>query len=407
MKRLNLTCVCCLAFLSCGKPKSTVEGPRESPAKSAPKTSGKSESEKGESNAVEMSPEAQQRAGVVVTPAAIAPMTQYLQVTGSVQPMDSSVAHVRPLARGRLLEIRAKAGDRVAEGQVLAQIDNIEAGELIAQYNSARSELQKLRIQLAAQQRQVERNRRLAEIGASPKKDYESTLAEQQGMEEGIRAQESTVVGITARLHRFGINEIDGSTSPTSAIRAPFAGVVIHMDAAPGEIVEAGTELFTVANLSTVYVQAQVYEKDLGQVNAGQAVSITMNSYPGQHFSGRVVSISQMIDPQTRTAAVRCQVDNSTAKLKVDMLASIRFPTSTKRAALSVPTDALQTIDNKSVVFVQTSSTHFEVRPVEAGATSEVRTEIVRGLKDGELIVSHGAFAVKSVLLAKELGEKE
>jgi cobalt-zinc-cadmium efflux system membrane fusion protein len=407
MKRLDLICVCCLAFLSCGKPKSAVEGAQESQAKSAPKTSEKSQSEKGESNAVEMSSEAQQRAGVAVAPAAIVPMTQYLQVTGSVQPMDSSVAHVRPLARGRLLEIRAKAGDRVAEGQVLAQIDNIEAGELIAQYNSARSELQKLRIQLTAQQRQVERNRRLAEIGASPKKDYESTLAEQQGMEEGIRAQESTVAGINARLHRFGIDEIDGSTSPTSAIRAPFAGVVIHMDAAPGEIVEAGADLFTVANLSTVYVQAQVYEKDLGQVNVGQTVFITVDSYPGQPFTGRVVSISQLIDPQTRTAPVRCQVDNSAAKLKLDMLASIRFSTSTKRAALSVPADALQTIDNRPVVFVQTSPIHFEVRPVEAGAMSEGRTEIVRGLKDGEVVVSRGAFAVKSVLLAKELGEEK
>jgi hypothetical protein len=91
MNRLTVICVCCLAFLSCGKPKSAVEGQQESQGKNAPQTSGKGEGEKGESNAVEMNSEAQQRAGVAVTPAAIAPMTQYLQVTGSVQPMDSSL----------------------------------------------------------------------------------------------------------------------------------------------------------------------------------------------------------------------------------------------------------------------------------------------------------------------------
>ena len=154
-----------------------------------------------------MTPEAQQRSGIVVTVVASTPMTQHLQVTGTVQPIDSSIAHIRPPARGRLLEVLVKVGDRVTAGQVLAQLDNIEAGEISAQYNSARADLQRLKIQLAAQQRQVERNRRLAEIGAAPQKDYEFSLAEQQGMEESIRAQESTIAGLSARLRRFGISE--------------------------------------------------------------------------------------------------------------------------------------------------------------------------------------------------------
>jgi cobalt-zinc-cadmium efflux system membrane fusion protein len=260
---------------------------------------------------------------------------------------------------------------------------------------------------LAAHQRQVERNRRLAEIGASPQKDYEFSLAEQQGLEETIRGQESTIAAISARLRRFGINEADGSTTSATAIRAPFAGVIIHMDAAPGEVVDAGAELFSLADLSTVYVQAQVYEKDLGSVRVGQSASIATDSYSGQFFPGRVVSISDLIDPQTRTAAVRCQVANPDARLKLDMLAMVQFPTSAKRVSLSVSADAVQAIDNKPVVFAQTSPTHFEVRPVETGVTSEGQTEIVRGLKEGEQVVSRGAFAVKSVLLAKELGEKE
>ena len=179
------------------------------------------------------------------------------------------------------------------------------------------------------------------------------------------------------------------------------------MAAASGDVVESGAELFSVANLSTVYVQAQVYEKDLGQVRVGQPASITLDSYPAEHFTGSVASISDLIDPQTRTAAVRCQVANPNARLKLDMLATVQFPTSTKRATLSVPSDAVQTIEGKSVVFVRSSPSLFFVRQVETGVTSEGRTEIVRGVREGEPVVSRGAFAVKSVLLGKELGEEK
>jgi cobalt-zinc-cadmium efflux system membrane fusion protein len=404
MNRFLLGIVCCLGLAACGRQKSAAENQSEVQNK-AP--SGENEKSKTESNSVEMTSEAQQRAGVAVALVSALPMTQFLAVTGSVQPVDSSIAHVRPLARGRLQDVRVKLGDRVSSGQVLAQLDNIEAGEFIAQYNAARSERQRLRIQLAAQQRLVERTRRLAEIGAAPQKDYEFSLAEQQALEETIRGQESTIVAISARLRRFGINEADVGTSASTSIRAPFAGVITYMDAAPGEVVDGGAELFSVADLSTVYVQAQVYEKDLGSVRVGQSASIATDAYPGLQFPGRVVSVGDLIDPQTRTAAVRCQLPNPNARLKLDMFATIQFPTLTQRATLSVPADAVQTIENKTIVFAQISPTHFEVRPVETGVTGEGRTEILRGLKKDEKVVSRGAFAVKSVLLAKDLGEKE
>jgi len=400
MKRLVVVMLCGLGLLSCSKPK-----PERETKSEAPKQEEKEKS-KGEVETVEISPEAQQRSGIVVTAAASTPMTQQLQVTGTVQPMDSSIAHIRPPARGRLLGVLVKVGDRVTAGQVLAQLDNVEAGEISAQYNSARAELQRLKIQLGAQQRQVDRNRRLAEIGAVPQKDYEANLAEKQGMEEGIRAQESTVAGLNARLRRFGISE-EGNAPATTPIRAPFAGVIIHMATAPGDVVESGVELFSLANLSTVYVQAQVYEKDLGQVRVGQPAYITVDSYSGEHFTGRVVSISDLIDTQTRTAAVRCQVANPSARLKLDMLATVQLPTLMRRNTLSVPSDAVQMIDDKSVVFVRTSPSRFSIRHVETGVASEGRTEIVQGIKDGEPVVAKGAFAVKSVLLGKELGEEK
>ena len=402
MKSLSII-ICALVIVSCGKPK-TASGPEE---KSEATKTAQEEHEKGEAGAVEITPEAQQRGGIVVSMATATPMSQQLQTTGTVQAIDSRIAHIRPLTRGRLQDVLVKLGDHVMANQALAQLDNIEAGDIMTQYNTAQSELQRLKIQLAAQQRQVERNRRLAEIGAAPQKDYEFSLAEQQAQQESIRAQENTIAGLTARLRRLGITDAASSEAPITAIRAPFAGVIIRVAAAPGDVVESGSELFSVADLSTVYVQAQVYEKDLGQVHAGQTASISIDSYPGERFTGQVASISDVIDPQTRTATVRCQVANPGARLKLDMLASVQFPTAMKRSALSVPMDAVQDVEGKPTVFVRTSPSRFSVRQVETGSSGNGRIEILRGLKEGEPVVSKGAFAVKSVLLGKELKEEK
>lgn len=412
MKRFSFLIVCAVLMVSCGKPKTVSDHDEKAEAtKGGPehqeKEAGEKGEAKGEATTVEITPEAQQRSGIVVAPAATTPMTQQLQATGTVQAIDSRIAHVRPLTRGRLQDVLVKVGDRVAANQALAELDNIEAGEIMTQYNSAQAELQRLKIQLAAEQRQVERNRRLAEIGASPQKEYELSLAEQQGLQEGVRAQESTIAGLTARLRRLGITDPSGNPAPMTAIRSPFAGVIIRAAAAPGDVVEGGAELFSIADLSTVYVQAQVYEKDLGQVRIGQTASIAVDSYPREHFTGRVATISDLIDPQTRTVAVRCQVANPAGRLKLDMLATIEFPTSMKREALSVPTEAIQTVDDKPVVFVQTSPSQFSVRQVETGSTGDGRVEVIKGLKKGEPVVSKGAFAVKSVLLGKELKEEK
>jgi membrane fusion protein, heavy metal efflux system len=148
MKGLAFLMVCALGLLSCSKPKPERETKTEAPKQEA--TAEEKEKPKGNADTVEITPEAQQRSGIVVMAGASTPMSQHLQVTGTVQPIDGSIAHIRPPARGRLLEVLVKVGDRVSASQVVAQLDNVEAGEISAQYNSARAELQRFKIQLAA-----------------------------------------------------------------------------------------------------------------------------------------------------------------------------------------------------------------------------------------------------------------
>ncbi len=128
---------------------------------------------------------------MAVAPAAVTQLNEYLRATGTVQPIDSRIGVVGPLARGRIMEVRAKVGARVEAGQTLAVFDNIEAGELLSQEQSARADLERLKAQLIPATRQAERSRRLADIGAGAEKDYESSKAEKEGIEADIRSQQA------------------------------------------------------------------------------------------------------------------------------------------------------------------------------------------------------------------------
>jgi cobalt-zinc-cadmium efflux system membrane fusion protein len=394
MKRFFILSLCSALLLSgCNRKAAQKE---EGEPKTEPSNKG---------NLVEMSASAQQHVGMVVAPVAFTQLNEYLRATGTVQPIDSRIGVVGPLARGRIVEVRAKVGDRVDAGQTLAVFDNIEAGELLSQEQSARADLERLKAQSIPATRQAERSRRLADIGAGAEKDFESSNAEKEGIEANIRSQQALIDGIRQRLRRFGVSDDSPRGAFLTPLKAPFSGVVTKAQASPGDVVDAGRDLFTVADLSRVWVQAEVYEKDLGRIRIGQSAFITVDTYPNQSFEGKVAYISDVLDPQTRTARVRCEVANHDLRLKTDMFANVQLPTKFSKQATAVPASALQEVEGKNVVFIRHSATQFEKREVEKGVTINNQTEIVRGLKPGEPVVTQGAFHLKSILAGGELGE--
>ena len=391
MKMKSIVIAFCLLIAACSKTKP--EPMKEKEAKES-------------SALITMEEVAQKNVGLQVSPAKITQLVEYLQVTGTVQPMDNSVSQVRSSARGRLQDVLARVGDRVKKGQELARIDNLEAGELTAQLASVRAELQRQKVLLTLQSKQVERNRKLSEIGAAPTKDYEQSRAEYQAMEETVRAQEGILSGVGTRLRRFGGSDTDPNRPVITAITAPFDGIVIKTLASMGGVVEAGTELFTVADISHVWVQAEVYEKDLGRIQVGQMAIIHVDTYPDEPFAGKVTYISDVLDPQTRTAKIRCEVPNSKLLLKLDMFASVQLPTTYSRQALALPLGAIQQLDGKTVVFVRREATKFETREIKAGKTVSGQVEIVSGLHEGEPVATVGAFHLKAIVAGKGLGEE-
>jgi cobalt-zinc-cadmium efflux system membrane fusion protein len=284
-------------------------------------------------------------------------------------------------------------------------MDNVEATDIASQLAAARSELQRLKSQLAAVERQAERSRRLVDLGAAPQKEYEFSAAEKNALDANIRAQESTISGLTTQLHRFGVTDPKPGQSVTTTITAPFSGVVTKASAAPGQVIDPEDQLFEIADLSHVWVQAEVYEKDLGRVQVGQNAVIEVETYPDERFAARVTYISDVLDPQTRTARVRCEVPNPGIRLKVDMFATVQVPTKFNRTAIAVPQAAIQQVEQSAVVFVRRTDTSFEARRVQTGNSVSGAVEVVSGLREGEPIVIEGAFHLKSIIAGQELGE--
>ena len=358
-----------------------------------------------EANVVELAVEAQRRAGIEVAPLAMGAADAKVLLTGSVQPIDSKVSEIRPLARGRVIQVNVKLGDRVQGGQVLAQFDNIEAGELASQHASALAELQRLKVQQANAQRQAERSRSLVSIGAVPAKDAENGEAEVRVISESIRAQEATTTGLASRLSRFGVQPGADPGNATASIRAPFPGLIVKLNVAPGTVIDPTMPLFSIADLSSVYVEAQVFEKDLGRIRIGQHPQVRFEAYPGATFTGRVVSIRDILDPRTRTAGVRIEMPNPTNKLRMEMFASVELPTLGTHAAMTVPSEAVQTLNRRPVVFIKQDALHFAAREVVT-AGEGLTKEIVSGVKEGEPVVVKGAYQLKSVFLSRQTGEE-
>lgn len=367
---------------------------------------------------VELSQAAQKNAGMVLTRVDTQRLPTTIDVTGSVAPDEARVAHIRPLARGLVEQVWVRLGDRVTAGQPLATYDNIQLGELVGEYLSAKAVLRQAEADVDVKRQMAERGRELIKIEAVARQTLDLREAELKNAEAAVARDQASVSRVEEQLHRFGLTDADlARLSPTegtsphrdashAVLRAPFAGVVTKYDVAPGELVESERELFTVTDLSTVWVLADVYEKDLTKVRSGTEVLVRLDAYVGRTFPGRVTYIGDSIDPQTRTAKARVVVTNTGTLLKLDMFAKVTIPTAEQRDVLAVPVAAVQQIDNQSVVFVQLAPDRFIRRNVELGVTAGDLVEVRSGLKPGEMVVGAGSFHMKSALLSDRAGDE-
>lgn len=345
-------------------------------------------------------------------------MGRTIEMTGTVGANESRRAHIRPLARGRIHEVYVQLGDHVRAGQPLLQYDNVELGEAQGEYVAALAEIEKSRSETEVARRSFERARSLVELGAIAAAELQKREAEFRNSMAETERRKARAALIEEKLHRFGMTDAEiqklgpdakadyHRESSHNVLRAPFNGVITEFNAAPGETIDPEDQVMLITDLSVVWVQADVYEKDLRLVREGTMAEVRVEAQPGRVFPGKITYVGDVLDPQTRTAKVRVEVDNPDRLLRLEMFAMVRIPTQERRAALMIPLESVHEIDRQTVAFVKRPE-GFEQRSVNLGERADGWIEIIGGLSKGEQVVTEGSFLLKSEAMKSQMGGHE
>jgi len=341
-------------------------------------------------------------------------VTRPVRTTGTIGPNEARVARVRPLARGRILSVSVRIGDFVKKGQELMRYDNVELGEAVGQYLRAAVQGEKARTEAAVAKRALERAQKLVDLGGIARMELDKREAEAKNAEASIGAARAEQALWGQKLYRFGLTEReiealrDGTLHRESSVvvtRAPFEGIVLKMSAAEGETIQPETLLFEVVDTSTVWVQADLAEQDLGRVRLGDRAAVLLEAYPDRQFPCRVTYVGDTVDPDSRMPKMRCEAGNADRRMKLDMFATLLLAGRAESPALMAPAAAVQRLEGKTMAFVREEETEFEMRTVVTGLAVDGWVEILAGLKKGETVVTRGSFVLKAEHSKAELGE--
>ncbi len=344
---------------------------------------------------IRLSAEAAQNARIKIEPVGekvVGADVTGVPVVGTVQPNTYRSTPVVSLVGGVVRRVNAELGQNVRQGQTLAMVFSDDLAKAQSEYLSTIAELEE-------HHKHHSRTMKLVEIGAASREELEQATTK-------LRSAEATVASQRQRLLLLGlpaqrIDQLKSSAQVTSEISlsAPVSGTVISRGVNPGEVIAADKELLRVSDLSTVWVIAQVYEKDLGQIRIGSGASVTSDAYPGRVLRGQVSYIDPAIDQTTRTAQVRVELANPRQLLKIGMFVNVAFATlgGSESTVPIVPKSAVQNIGNQQVVFVAAREENvFVMRPVRLAAESNAFFAVQEGLTVGDQIVTDGSFLLRA-----------
>jgi len=352
----------------------------------------------------------QKRAGIQVASVIIKSMPRTLTVSGQVAMDEKHTNHIGALADGRVETVLVLPGEAIRRGQTLATIHSHTVHETVAALTQAYAALnrQKSAVSFAVQAK--DRYSRLYEIQAA-------SLEEKQRSEQNLsQAQkdfsDAQATLIAEREHLAEILQVaPESLQPDTLyqrelvpVRSPADGVLIARNITVGQVVTTGDELFVVSNLSTVWVNAAVNEKDVPLMRIGTAATVVQPSSTDLSLSGAVTMIGDVVDPQTRTLPVRILVPNRRSALRPGMFVTASIAEPNTDNSVFVPQDALQDINGFRVVFTTSDGVTFHATAVKTGTQSGDLVEI-DGLKPTDRVVINGAFMVKGEMLKGSVGE--
>jgi membrane fusion protein, heavy metal efflux system len=325
-----------------------------------------------------------------------AELLQQISSTGRVVPAPSNRALIAPPVGG-IIDTRPlpQIGQRVARGQLLATVLQTPTAAEAAQIHIENSRVDAERRRLAqaeieaharlnAAAAEADRAKRLVELKAYSQRQLETAEADR-------KAAEAILAGVQEQIRAL-------QTAPTASnyqVTAPISGTVVVLKKSPGEEVHAGEAILEIVALDRVWVEAPVFEKDLGRVKKDVAAIFTTAAFPDKEFQGRLVSIGSVVDEQSRAATAVFEVNNASGDLKLGMQANLRLGVGTKTKVLLVPKESILDNEGKKIVYVLRTGEEFERRDVVVGDEYGGKVAIVSGVKTGERVVTQGAYQLK------------
>ncbi len=334
------------------------------------------------------------------------PIAGAILATGKILVPEDRVAIIGPVNEGRLVRLYAGQGSNVKKGQKLADLESADIDQAEADYLKALADYENARRTSVAEvklaQATYDRTRMLYEKTITAGKNLQ---AAEHDLEVAKASAESSVAGTKAALtaaHRhlliLGLKDstIDSLASKPDlaavfSLNSPIDGIVVERNATIGASVGTEASLFKIIDLSRVWIDANVFEKDLQRVRLGQQVKLTVPAFPGTNFSGKVILVNSVVDPDTRTVKVRTEVPNPDGRLKPDMFANVEIITDVNRAAISIPQSAVLNDNGQTVVFVAAGN-GYQKRQVHTGIQNGDRVEIIDGLNAGDKLVVKGNY---------------
>ena len=318
------------------------------------------------------SPANDQNNGIELEIVQMQPIEGSLTATGKVLAMEDKSATLGPVHDGRIVNFYAGQGSVVRKGQKLADLESADIDEAEADYLKALNDLESSQRTSAAEikfnQQTYDRTKLLVEKEISPAKnlqqaEHDLDLAKANGT-NSISSAKVAVANAKRHLMILGLSEgqVDAMAKKQNLgtslfpLIAPISGTVVERDGSIGATVGSDANVFKIVDLSGVWIDANVFEKDLSRIHMGESVKVTVPAIPDRSFIGRVILISTVVDPDTRTVKVRTEVTNPGGELKPDMFANVEIVTAGRASALTLPLSAVLDDGGRSVVFVSTDS---------------------------------------------------
>lgn len=350
-----------------------------------------------EENVFSISEEIQKKYSFQTTQLSEAPDFERIYVPGVVSYDLENTARIGSRVQGRIIKIFVNEGDYIKKNQNVFSIASTELGEMESRYKKAVSRKESLRIQL-------DRAKELYEKKITSAKEYESTLMEYNTSK--TEAENSYNALLSYGLSSSEIqNILNGKTYSLSLnIKSPLSGTITERNAIIGQSVSVEDNLFTVSNLSKVWVILELYEKDLNMVSVGQFAEIIPVGNETGSVKARITHVGEIIDPVTRTSEIRFELDNKNRRFRPGQSVSSLLKGSSQdydedKKTFTLPIVAIHKIEGEDFVFLKLEDGNFQAKPVEVGKTIDDQVEIISGLEIEDKVVTEGSFILKSEYL--------